>query len=78
MELFQKAFRASDRYMKECNWKDLALLKFCLFAVGIIVGLNICKDKKEGVQIFAGIVFILTYVPLMAKFVPILIEELTS
>ena len=31
-------FDAADRYLKSCTWKDMALLKFCLFGMGLLVG----------------------------------------
>ena len=32
-----KLFDVADRYCKESSWKTLALLKFCLFSIGLIV-----------------------------------------
>lgn len=36
-------FDAADRYLKACSWKDMALLKFCLFGMGLLVGSLIPK-----------------------------------
>lgn len=75
MMLFYKLFDAADNYLKECKWTDMALLKFCLCSVGIIIGMSIPKGKKNTVRIAAGAVFAVTYLPLMAKFLPFLIDE---
>lgn len=66
-----KLFKCADAYLKECTWKDLALVKFCLCAVGLLIGLSIPKDKKKYPLIAASIVFVVTYVPLMTKFLRI-------
>ena len=31
-------FDLADQYIRECDWKDLALLKLCLCAMGILLG----------------------------------------
>ena len=33
-------FRAADRYIEESDWKVLAVLKFCLISLGVLLG---CK-----------------------------------
>lgn len=70
-----KLFDKANRYLKECDWKDIALLKFCLFSIGVLTGTHIaCKNKKTA-NIIAGIVFIVTYITQMIKFVPILLDK---
>ena len=70
-----KLFNKSNNYLKECDWKDMALLKFCLFSIGVLVGTHIsCKNKKVA-NIISGIVFIITYIPQMKKFFPILLNK---
>ena len=39
-------FRSADNYLKQSDWKDLALIKICLFAMGVFVGLQIPKKFK--------------------------------
>lgn len=36
-----KLFEAANQYVKESDWKDLALVKLCLCAMGVIIGINI-------------------------------------
>lgn len=67
-ELAMKNFlRLGDIYASESNWKDFALVKFCLFAMGIIVGVNAPKKYRKPITIVSLIVFLSTYIPLMAK-----------
>lgn len=67
----KKLFECADAYLKECSWKDLALVKFCLCAIGVIIGLCIPKEKKRCPLIAASLVFTVTYIPLMVKFLRI-------
>ena len=64
----KKLFGYADAYIKESTWKDLALIKFCLAAIGLLIGLEIPQEKKKPTAIAAMLVFIVTYVPLMTKF----------
>ena len=63
-----KLFEVADRYCKESTWKTLAALKFCLFSMGIIVGVLLPESCKIPVLVIFGIVFIVTYIPLMSKY----------
>lgn len=71
----KKIFECANVYVKRCNWKDMALLKICLCAVGIMIGLSIPEKKKKCSSVAAGVIFIVSYIPLMTKFVKIVIEE---
>ena len=42
-----KLFQVADRYCKESSWKTLALLKICLFSIGVMVGMLVPKEKKK-------------------------------
>lgn len=68
----KKLFESADEYLKQSDWKDLTLIKFCLFAMGIIVGTSIGQKEKKPVKAVAFIVFLATYVPLMTKYFNIL------
>ena len=69
-------FDAADVYLKQSNWKDLALVKFCLFSMGLLCGLIAKKKNSKGLALGAFAVFITTYVALMADFLPMLKNEL--
>lgn len=68
-------FSYADAYLKKCTWKDLALLKFCLCAMGVMIGLSVPKEKKKLPLLGAIFVFLVTYFPLMGKFVRVIKEE---
>ena len=69
----KKLLSAADAYIAKMNWKDMALVKLCLCAVGILLGLAAPKRARKWVALGAGLVFLATYVPLMLKFLPHLI-----
>ena len=72
-----KLFECANQYLKESDWKDLALVKFCLCAIGIMIGLSVPKEKKKYPFILAGIIFVATYIPLMMKFGKIVVKTLS-
>ena len=65
----------ADEYAAESTWRDFALVKICLCAVGILLGLLVSSRHKPKVAILAGIAFVATYIPLMADFLPYLLES---
>ena len=64
----KKLFEIADRYVQESDWKDLALIKLCLCAMGIMIGLRVAPKYKRTVMTGAAGVFAATYIPLMTKF----------
>ena len=68
----KKLFDAADRYLKTADWKDMALIKFCLFSMGILAGTYIPRKNRDIARGIALDVFVSTYIPLMAKFLPCL------
>ena len=68
----KKLFDAADRYLKIADWKDMALLKFCLFSMGVLAGTCIPRKNRDTARGIALGVFASTYIPLMAKFLPCL------
>ena len=40
-------FSCANQYVKESDWKDFALVKLCLCAIGVMIGLAIPKKKKK-------------------------------
>jgi len=71
-DYMKKLFSAANEYARQSNWKDMALLKFCLFAMGLLVGIRVHEEDKKAAGFLAGLVFFTTYVPLMAKYIGIL------
>ena len=71
----KKLFDAANRYIGTSDWKIFAVLKFCLIALGMMIGMAI--DKKYRKPVFFGAlgVFAATYVPLMVKFYKVFTEH---
>ena len=63
----KRLFELGNQYVRESDWKDLALVKFCLSAVGIMIGIQIPTKHKKVVVAGALGVFVVTYIPLMTK-----------
>ena len=74
----KKLFALADRYLQESNWKDLALIKLCLCAIGVMMGLAIPRGKRRLPLLAAASVFVLTYIPLMKKLLRIFLDSLAE
>lgn len=68
-------FSCANQYVKESDWKDFALVKLCLCAIGVMIGLAVPIKKKKMPLLIAAIVFIATYIPLMTKFLRIVFRK---
>ena len=62
-----KLLDAANQYLKESDWKTLAAIKFCLFSMGVIVGLLLPQSAKWPVIAVFAVIFLVTYIPLMLK-----------
>ena len=71
----KRLFASADAFLRESDWRDLALVKFCLFSIGLLAGLQVTERRRQSVRIAALAVFLLTYIPLMTKFLRILIGK---
>lgn len=71
----QFLFKATDRYLDESDWKTLALIKFCLCAMGVMLGCNVPQKHKKGVMAGACGVFVAAYIPLMTKLFRVFREQ---
>lgn len=70
-----KLFDAANRYIEKSDWKIIAVLKFCLLSLGLILGTLVKKEHRKPVVIAALVVFVATYIPLMIKFIRVLTEK---
>lgn len=69
------------QYAKNMSICDLGLLKFCMCAVGVVIGLSIPQKKRSCAAFAASAVFAITYVLLMIPFLKLFVEakaKLTS
>ena len=64
----KKLFACADAYLASRDWKRVAVLKFCLLALGLLLGLCVPARHKKKAAIAGGVVFALTYIPLMTDF----------
>ena len=71
----KRIFASANEFVRESDWKDLAVLKFCLLSLGLLAGMQIAERCKKGVRIAASVVFTLIYIPLMVKYLKILIGK---
>lgn len=55
--------------------KDITLLKFCLLALGILIGIGVPKKFRKAVIAIALLVFVMTYIPVVADFLGGLVER---
>ncbi len=74
-ESMNKLLGLGNRYAKESTWKDFAAVKFCLFSMGLMVGVRLHEKCKKAVMRIAALVFLTTYVPLMAKVIRIALKK---
>lgn len=71
----KKMFDCADTYIQKCTTKDFALLKICLCAAGVMIGLSIPEKKKKWPFMAAGFVFAFSYFLVMMKFMKICMEK---
>ncbi|MCF8018720.1 Permease of phosphate ABC transporter [Petrocella atlantisensis] len=74
-ECLEKCMSVTDTYMKESTWKDLALIKLCVFTVGMLMGFCVPKKHKTVYSIIGALIIGVTLTPIMMKFVPMLMDE---
>ena len=71
----KKLFDAADRYIAASDWKIIAVLKFCLLSLGLMAGMQIKPEHKKPVLFGAAVTFLVTYIPLMARFYRVFTEQ---
>ena len=71
----KKLFDAANRYIETSDWKTIAVLKFCLISLGMMIGMGINKKDKRSVFLGAVTVFAATYIPLMVKFYKVFTDK---
>lgn len=71
----KRLFCYAEKYIAKSDWKDLAMLKLCLFAMGVLAGMRILEKNRRQAGWIAAAVFAATYIPLMAKFFSVIREK---
>ena len=52
----KKLMELGDNYAKASTWKDFALVKFCLFSMGLFFGTLVAEENKKTVIVMSIIV----------------------
>ena len=65
----KKLLAFGNRYAKQSTWKDFALVKLCLFSMGLVGGTLVSEQYKRAAIIVAICVFAATYIPLIVKMI---------
>ncbi len=68
-------FAIANEYLRQSDWKDLALIKFCLFSMGVLIGVLVPSRAKRPVIMVSVCVFVLTYLPLMIKLFQVIFRK---
>ena len=63
---------AADEYIRKWKIRDVALLKICVCAAGVLFGLEIPGRHKNKAAVAASIVFSVSYVLVMLPFLMLL------
>ena len=74
-EAMDNLFLSADDYLEKATGREIAVLKFCLLALGIAIGCTVKKEYRRPVIQISLLVFFATYIPLMARFLPCLRER---
>lgn len=70
-----KLFEYANHYCKETTWKELSLLKACLCAIGVMLGLSVPQNKRKPVLLAAAALFGVTYPMLMTGFLQSVLRQ---
>lgn len=66
----KRLLEAGNACIAEMDWRDMALVKFCLCAMGMLLGLAVPKRGRKWAALGAAIIFVATYIPLVLRFLP--------
>ena len=71
-------FNSADEYLRQSDWRDFALVKICLFSMGVVAGILMPPKVTKPAVLTAAAAFIATYIPLMVKYGKIVAGMLKS
>ena len=64
----KKLLNYANEYIRNMDWKAVAILKLCLCSLGVIVGVLLPDSAKIYALVIAGVVFVPAYIYLMVHF----------
>ena len=71
----KKLLDLGNRFAQKSSWVDFALTKFCLCAIGLLIGMMIRPGHKKKAVYGALTVFLATYLPLMYRLYKVYREQ---
>lgn len=71
MDGMQKLLDCMTKFLKEADWRHMILIKLCVCAAGIMLGMAVPKKLRKYVAFGAIAVFVVTYIPLVLKMLQI-------
>ncbi|MBQ8604404.1 MAG: permease of phosphate ABC transporter [Oscillospiraceae bacterium] len=63
--------QTEKKYLWRSDWKDWMLVRFCLFALGMMTGVLIHKKAKKPVFVGALLAFVATVIPVVYKYIKV-------
>lgn len=69
---------ASEDFIKKMDLIDMGFFKICLYSLGLFSGVCVTRKNSKKVGFWALVVYIITFVPLMSKFVQICKDQDTT
>lgn len=72
----EKLISMANQYVKESDWKLIAMLKMCLLSLGLMIGISMPKKHRDMVFTVCMPVFFITYIPMMVKLYRLVKENL--
>lgn len=67
--------KVAEAYLKDMDIYDISLLKICLLALGMMIGIALpIRDKRSWVLALV-VVFLASYIPLMVDFIPYFFKD---
>lgn len=73
--MIRRILAAADQFCKRSDWKIIALLKLCVFSLGLLAGIKMPEKYKKQLIFTACIIFLCTYLPLMKRYTNFLLEN---
>ena len=70
-----KLFEKANEYVRASDWKILSLVKLCLCALGILIGINVRPRDKKAAGIVSAVVFAVTWLLLVPRFFKLLFAK---
>ena len=71
----KELLKCAQKYKDRMNLMDFALIKVCIFSMGVLIGVGVPKKCKKRVAISAGVAFAFTYAPIITKMLGIVAKD---